>query len=181
MLMSASPPPDTTADAVVVDPTELRRAFGRFSTGICIVTTIDAAGHPQGLTINSFSSVSLAPPLVLWCLDRASQSAAAFRNATHFNIGVLHAGQEAVSRRFASRQPDRFEGTEAWIGRDARGLPVVREAIAQFACRSTQQVEAGDHLVMIGAVERFEAATDGTGLPLIYHGGRYRGLAPLPD
>jgi len=177
MPMPASPPPET-AD---IDPTALRRAFGRFATGICVVTTLDAAGRPQGLTINSFSSVSLAPPLVLWCLDRASQSAEAFRGATHFNIGVLHAGQEAVSRRFASRQPDRFDGTEAWIGQDARGLPVVRDALAQFACRCTQQVEAGDHLIMIGAVERFEAATDGADLPLIYHGGRYRGLAAQPD
>jgi flavin reductase (DIM6/NTAB) family NADH-FMN oxidoreductase RutF len=176
MLMPASQMPPAAA----LDPLALRRALGHFATGICVVTTLDASGRPQGLTINSFASVSLAPPLVLWCLDRASQSAAAFRGAARFNIGVLHAGQEAVSRRFSSRLPDRFDGSEDWIGRDAHGLPVVRGALALFACRCTQQVEAGDHLIMIGEVEGFEAADAASARPLLYHGGRYRGLAAPP-
>jgi flavin reductase (DIM6/NTAB) family NADH-FMN oxidoreductase RutF len=160
----------------VLDPLALRRALGQFATGICVVTTLDRARRPQGLTINSFASVSLAPPLVLWCLDSASQSADAFRSAARFNIGVLHDGQEALSRRFSSRLPDRFDGTEAWIDHDEHGLPIVRGALATFACRCTQQVPSGDHLIMIGEVEHFGAADAASARPLLYHGGRYRGL-----
>ena len=175
MLMPAAPVPPA------IDPRELRRALGRFATGICVVTTRGTDGVRQGLTINSFASVSLDPPLVLWCLDRSSQSAEAFAGATHFNIGVLRAGQEAVSRCFSSRLPDKFAGADAFVEEDARGLPVVRDALARFACRRTQLVDAGDHLILIGAVENFAYAAEAGDLPLIYHGGRYRQLDDRPD
>jgi flavin reductase (DIM6/NTAB) family NADH-FMN oxidoreductase RutF len=175
MLMPAAPIPP------VIDPRELRRALGRFATGICIVTTRDIDGIRQGLTINSFASVSLDPPLVLWCLDRDSQSAEAFAGASHFNIGVLRAGQEMVSRCFSSRLPDKFLDADGFMGEDARGLPIVRDALAHFACRRTQLVDAGDHLILIGAVETFTYAAEPGDLPLIYHGGRYRRLDDRAD
>nr|WP_316629388.1 flavin reductase family protein [uncultured Brevundimonas sp.] len=153
------------------DPRTLRDALGCFATGVTVVTTLDEAGQPIGLTANSFSSVSLDPPLILFCLARSSTNVERFRQAAHFAINVLHIGQQPTSGVFA-RAGDRFQDV-AWETWDT-GAPILSGALASFECATDQIVEAGDHLVFIGRVTRarFESRRD----PLLYFRGKYRRL-----
>ncbi|WP_395944493.1 flavin reductase family protein [Brevundimonas sp.] len=154
------------------DPRTLRDALGCFATGVTVVTTTDEEGRPVGLTANSFSSVSLDPPLILFCLARSSSNLERFRQAEHFAINVLHIGQQPMSGAFARSNAERFEGVvwEAW----ETGAPILSGSLASFECATHQVVEAGDHLVFIGRVTRarFEPRRD----PLLYFRGRYRRL-----
>lgn len=154
------------------DPRTLRDALGCFATGVTVVTTLDEAGQPVGLTANSFSSVSLDPPLILFCLARSSTNVERFRQAEHFAINVLHIGQQPTSGVFARSQADRFQDV-AWETWDT-GAPILSGALASFECGAEQIVEAGDHLVIIGRVTRarFEPRRD----PLLYFRGKYRRL-----
>lgn len=156
------------------DAKALRSALGRFTTGVTIATCRDADGRAIGLTCNSFNSLSLDPPLVLWSLRAASPALAAFREASHFAINVLAEGQVDLSRRFASAVQDRFaEGQWAdGIG----GAPVLSGCTAVFECASHSQQEAGDHVLFIGQVERMhEAALP----PLLFQAGHYRLLGEI--
>ncbi len=151
----------------------LRSALGRYATGVTIVTCVDAAGHRVGLTANSFSSLSLEPPLVLWSLRTISPSLPAFASARHFAINVLAASEVALSRRFASPVADKFaEGV--WHSGEG-GVPVLNEAAAVFECETTHTQEHGDHVLFIGRVLRY---TDGGLPPLVFHAGRYHTLGP---
>ncbi|MFA4939429.1 flavin reductase family protein [Brevundimonas sp.] len=154
------------------DPRTLRDALGCFATGVTVVTTLDEAGQPVGLTANSFSSVSLDPPLILFCLARSSTNVERFRQAQHFAINVLHIGQQPTSGVFARSHADRFQDV-AWETWDT-GAPILSGALASFECDAEQIVEAGDHLVIIGRVTRarFEPRRD----PLLYFRGKYRRL-----
>ena len=136
-----------------------------------VVTTRDETGQPVGLTANSFSSVSLDPPLILFCLARSSTNVDRFRQAAHFAINVLHIGQQPTSGVFA-RSGDRFQDV-AWETWDT-GVPILSGALASFECATDRIVEAGDHLVIIGRVTRarFEPRRD----PLLYFRGKYRRL-----
>lgn len=153
------------------DPRTLRDALGCFATGVTIVTARDEAERPIGLTANSFSSVSLDPPLILFCLAQSSANVERFRQAAHFAINVLHIGQQPISGAFA-RPGDRFQDV-AWETWDT-GAPILSGALASFECATDQIVEAGDHLVIIGRVTRarFEPRRD----PLLYFRGKYRRL-----
>lgn len=153
------------------DPRTLRDALGCFATGVTVVTTRDQTGQPVGLTANSFSSVSLDPPLILFCLARSSTNVESFRQAEHFAINVLHIGQQPTSGVFA-RSGDRFQDV-AWETWDT-GVPILSGALASFECATDRIVEAGDHLVIIGRVTRarFEPRRD----PLLYFRGKYRRL-----
>jgi flavin reductase (DIM6/NTAB) family NADH-FMN oxidoreductase RutF len=136
-----------------IDATDLRRALGRFGTGVTIVSTLDAQGSPVGVTANSFSSVSLQPPIVLWSLRRASPSLAAFDATGRFVINVLALEQVELSRRFASAVPDKFTGVEHTPG--LCGLPVLQGCAAVFECRTEQRLEVGDHILFLGRVESY--------------------------
>ena len=152
-----------------VDAQALRRALGLFATGVTIVTARDADGQALGMTANSFSSVSLDPPIVLWSIRKASNAHAAFAEAEHFAINVLGAAQSAVANRYASRDQERFRD-EAW--RDGVGaVPVLDDALASFECRRIACVDMGDHSVIFGAVEAARTATDSA--PLVFYRGRY--------
>ena len=146
----------------------LRRAFGKFATGVAIVTTTDRDNNPIGLTINSFSSVSLEPPLVLWSLINKSQSLDIFRNSSHFAINILANGQQEISETFARPSEDRFADID-WF-RGIAGLPVIRDTIATFECRRTMTIEVGDHVVFFGAVEECEQCDLE---PLVFFSGQY--------
>ena len=156
----------TTASAF--DTTDLRRALGRFGTGVTIVTTLDAAGAPVGVTANSFSSVSLEPPIVLWSLRKASPSLAAFDAAGRFVINVLGLQQVELSRRFASPVADKFSGVEHAPG--LAGLPVMQGSAAVFECRTEQRLEVGDHILYLGRVEAYGHRVGPT---LLYCQGQY--------
>jgi flavin reductase (DIM6/NTAB) family NADH-FMN oxidoreductase RutF len=161
------------------DPSaDFRRALAQFATGITVVTTIAPDGTPVGLTANSFSSVSLEPPLVLWSLSLKSQSLAVFRACQRYLIHVLAADQLDVAQRFATRGADRF-GPTAWCPTDD-GLPRLEGCVAWFECGNRSQYEEGDHVIMVGRVEAFQVPG---GAPLIFHGSRYVAdltEAPLP-
>ncbi len=151
------------------DPTlELRRAFAQFATGITVVTARAADGTPVGLTVNSFSSVSLEPPLLLWCLGRASANYDAFRLAERHMINVLAADQLEIAKRFATRGPDRFAGQSVSI--TDTGLPRLDGCIAWFECAIRSRYDEGDHVILVGRIDSFEVAP---GRPLIFHDSRY--------
>jgi flavin reductase (DIM6/NTAB) family NADH-FMN oxidoreductase RutF len=155
--------------------TQLRAALGRFATGVTIVTASDASGKPVGLTANSFNSVSLAPPLVLWSLAHQAASMSTFSKAQHYAIHVLAVEQQALAERFASRVAHRFEGVA--FERNAQGVPMLPGCAAVFECSAKSAYPEGDHVIFVGRVER--CAHDASRAPLLFHGGKFYAEHPL--
>ncbi|QIE57355.1 flavin reductase family protein [Pikeienuella piscinae] len=153
----------------------LRDAFGAFMTGVTIVTTIDAAGAPVGLTANAFTSVSLDPPLVLVCISRRSLSLSAFQRSGGFAVNILADDQQSLSDRFARRTEDRFSGVEWRPG--PVGGPVLAGVCGWFDCRLHDQLAAGDHMILIGRVSGFDHNSQ---RPLGYSRGDYFSLDTDP-
>lgn len=154
---------------------EFRAALGMFATGVTIVTARDAQGRRVGLTANSFNSVSLAPPLVLWSLSRRAGVLAAFSAGSHYAINILAADQHALAERFAARSADRFEGVALREG--YCGAPVIEGAVAVFECFNRSRYDEGDHVIFVGEVEHCEHRAGAA--PLLFHGGRYYAELPL--
>lgn len=150
----------------------LRDTLGQFATGITVVTTRDAAGQPVGMTVNSFNSVSLDPPLVLWSIDKQALGYGAFTGNDHFAVHVLKADQQHISNLFAGRGADKF-GQIHWRPGPAQ-LPLLDDCAAHFHCRRIQSIDGGDHTILLGEVLEFTASG---GEPLVFHRGRYRALA----
>jgi flavin reductase (DIM6/NTAB) family NADH-FMN oxidoreductase RutF len=157
------------ADAAALDIAELRRTLGSFLTGVAVATTLDEKGNPKGFTANSFTSVSLDPPLVLVCVDKSAGCYPAFAATSHFAINILCDAQQHVSRAFASKSSDKFAGM-AWVS-GITGSPLFPDSAAWLDCGLHNRVEAGDHLIVIGRVLSFghSPATR----PLGYHRGSY--------
>ena len=158
------------------DARDYRKALGQFATGVTVVTARSADGRRIGLTVNSFSSVSLNPPLVIWSLARNAGNFSDFTSATHFAINVLGAGQHHLSRQFSTPLPDRFAGVECADGKG--GCPLLAGAIAHFVCKTVQQYDGGDHTIFLGEVEEYKWFD---GEPLVFHSGRYRVATRHPD
>lgn len=157
-----------------MDTRQLRDALGRFTTGVTVVTCCDAGGSFVGLTANSFSSLSLDPPLVLWSLRSASPALPAFEAASRFAINVLADSQVELSRRFASKSENRFaEGSWA-LG--AHGAPVLVGCSAVFECETVSHQVAGDHRLFIG---RVLACSESALAPLVFQSGHYRLLGEI--
>lgn len=154
---------------------DFRSALGMFATGVTIVTARSAQGVLVGLTANSFNSVSLEPPLVLWSLSHASSSMAAFSQGTHYAIHVLAADQKELAMQFSKRGTDRWAGVEFTEG--VSGAPVIAGAAATFECFSRSRYVEGDHTIFIGEVEACSHRADVR--PLLYHGGRFYTELPL--
>ena len=150
------------------DARALRDALGRFATGITIVTARAPKGELAGVTANSFCSVSLKPPLVLWCLAKTAPSQSVFTKATHFAIHVLAENQAALSARFSRPSKDKFAGLAVTAG--LGGTPLLDGVAALFECRKVHRYEGGDHLIIVGQVERYRHAERA---PLLFHSGRY--------
>lgn len=146
----------------------LRNAFGAFPTGVTVVTTRQEDGTPRGFTANSFTSVSLDPPMLLICIGKTAHSCEVFTNAGHFTVNVLSEDQKEVSGLFASRQSDKFEQAKWYNGEE--NMPLITGAIASFVCVQKQVVDAGDHIILIGEVKHYHT---NEGAPLGYHGGSY--------
>lgn len=151
------------------DQRALRDAFGCFATGVTIVTSRGADGEPIGFTANSFSSVSLDPPMLLVCPDKRASSLPVIRAAGRFAVHVLASHQRALSERFARRGVHRF-GAGQWID-DADGIPMLEEACANFSCLLEADVDAGDHVILLGRITGFRSVPDRA--PLQYLRGRY--------
>lgn len=150
----------------------LRQCLGKFATGVTVVTCRDARGHPCGITVNSFSSVSLEPPLVLWNIAKVSNSLEAFVNADTFAINVLAERQLDMATHFARSDHRLFDGVEYEEG--VGGAPLLSGTIASLECRRYQVHDAGDHYIVIGEIVR-HASSDGD--PLLFFAGQYGAIA----
>jgi flavin reductase (DIM6/NTAB) family NADH-FMN oxidoreductase RutF len=162
-MLVAPPPP--------VDAKAFRQALGQFATGVTVVATLDASGQPRGLTVSSFCSVSLDPPLVLVCVDNRSETHPAFLASKLFGVSVLAEEQQDVSRRFASLDGDRNAFAFA---RGPKGAPLVPDALAAIECALHAVHDGGDHRIYVGHVLSLETRP---GRPLVYHASGYRRLA----
>lgn len=159
------------------DVRDYRGALGQYATGVAVITTRDASGVYHGLTVNSFTSVSIDPPLILWCPSKRATSLQAFEDAEHFAINILGSGQLNLSRQFSvSGSEEKFKGVD--VDEGIGGVPLLRGAVATFECRRVASHDAGDHAIHVGEVERY--AWDG-GEPLLFHSGRYHATRPHPD
>jgi flavin reductase (DIM6/NTAB) family NADH-FMN oxidoreductase RutF len=155
------------------DARAFRDALGSFATGVAVAATRARDGAPVGLTINSFSSVSLDPPLVLWSIDLRSGSLSAFRDAQAFSINILSDKQTGIARRFAEPGVCRFGETPCDEG--ALGVPVLRDALAVIECQAEARHPGGDHEIIIGRAARISHAVGRK--PLLFWRGRFRALA----
>jgi flavin reductase (DIM6/NTAB) family NADH-FMN oxidoreductase RutF len=169
MTQQIAPQPDSGEDF----SRRFRNALGMFATGITVVTTRTSAGEPIGLTVNSFNSVSLEPPLIVWSLANSLPSRELFEGCEYYAINVLAEGQAELSQRFAGRMGEKFAGLE--IDEGPGGVPLLKGCCARFICRNTVRHAGGDHVVFISEVIGFDRDERA---PLVYFGGGYRRLAP---
>ncbi|MCG8546163.1 MAG: flavin reductase family protein [Alphaproteobacteria bacterium] len=151
-----------------IDSRRFREVCGAYATGVAVVTAVDAAGTPTGVTVNSFSSVSLNPPLVQFSLDRGASVYPVFETADHFAVNVLAREQEWLSARF-STDANHFVGVE-YIGWD-NGCPIIQGCLANFECSRYALHDGGDHVIILGHVRRLECVPAGE--PLLFHRGQY--------
>ena len=159
---------------MAISQEEFRYTLSHFASGVTIVTTREADGRPTGLTAAAFTSVSLDPPLVLVCVDRSSNSYPALMAHGRFAVHVLTTEQEALSRRFATKEDNKFVDVPLTSGK--LDLPILDRALVVLECRTVSTYEGGDHTIFIGEVE---AAHTGQGSPLLYYCGRYNRLTNL--
>lgn len=160
---TAHPPPTETH----VEPATLRRTMGRFTTGVAVVTTVSGDG-PHGMTVNSLTSVSLDPPLILVSLTTGARTTQAVADSGGFAVSILSCRQEPIAMRFARRGEDHFAGLPLEYGQHR--VPVVPDALAHVECRTEHEIPAGDHVLFLG---RVVATCDREGEPLAFHGGRF--------
>ncbi len=153
-----------------------RDTLGLFVTGVTVITTRDSHGMPVGITANSFNSVSLDPPLILWSVGLNALSLEAFSNASAFAVHILREDQADLSQRFARSGADKFNGLKIESG--LNDVPLLPDCAALLECLPHAQHPAGDHILFIARVHRL--ASDSDAMPLVYHGGRYAELADKP-
>lgn len=156
-----------------LDTTAFRASLSRFASGVTVLTSRSADGRDLGMTATAFSSLSLDPPMVLVCIDRAASIAPALEGLTHLAVHVLGADQEAISRQFAVKDGDRFAGLA--LARGAGNVPLLPGALVRLECRIAERHPGGDHVIVVAEVL---AAEVGEGEPLLYFRGRYARLAP---
>ncbi len=159
-------------------PELFRDVLGRLAAGVTVVTTIDTAGEPRGLTATAVSSVSLDPPLVLVCAGSDSKTREAIRSSARYALNFLHSGAPDLSERFATANERKFEGVEWREG--PHGLPLLRACLAWLECAVESEVEAGDHTIFIGRVLA-AAVESAESEPLVHYRGRYRILREGSD
>jgi flavin reductase (DIM6/NTAB) family NADH-FMN oxidoreductase RutF len=151
---------------------EFRSALSRFASGVTVVTTKDSAGNFHGITVSSFCSVSLKPPMILVCIEKTTGSHYAFNESDHFVVNILDVSQKEVSERFASTLPNKFDGVEFELNLES--VPVLAGCVANLECRLRMAWDGGDHTIFVGEVEK---VTVFSGDPLIYFYGDYRRIA----
>ena len=154
-----------------IDPSALRNVLGCFATGVCVVTTIGDEGRPVGMTINSFSSVSLDPPLILWSIGLDAPSRGAFQTHGSFAINIMGSGTKDTTMNFARPSDDKFAGVSWRVGH--RGIPLLNEAIAVLECDVEKRIVVGDHEIFIGRVQHLQ---QNDGDPLVFHKGQFSAL-----
>jgi flavin reductase (DIM6/NTAB) family NADH-FMN oxidoreductase RutF len=170
------PANELASDSSPIDPRDFRSALGTFATGVTIITTAAPDGKPYGLTCNSFASVSLNPPLVLWSLVIFSSSMSVFQDASHFAVNVLGASQQALANKFAISSEDKFVGVEWTPG--LGNAPLLKDSVATFQCRAANRYYGGDHVIFLGAVEAYSYNRRE---PLLFARGGYGRFLPADD
>ncbi len=160
----------------VENPREIRNLLGQFATGVTVITTRSKQGRKVGMTANSFSSLSLDPPLILWSLSKTAPSLSDFVDAEHFAIHMLAQEHHLLSGHFAKASADKFAGI-AHRECDV-GVPILEDVLATLVCRNVTQYEGGDHLIFIGQIEQYQQRQ---GEPLVFHAGKYRVAAAHPE
>jgi flavin reductase (DIM6/NTAB) family NADH-FMN oxidoreductase RutF len=150
-----------------------RQACSRFATGVAVATILDSSGHPHGLTVNSFTSVSADPPLVLICIDNHCSLLAQFQASKAYGLTFLGEEQQDLSNRFAIQPEGRFQGVD-WISGGETGVPILPGAVGWMECVVRQTIAAGDHVIFLAEVAACEA---GAGNPLLYFGSAYKRMA----
>lgn len=157
-----------------INQREFRNSLGNFVTGVTVVTAMTDDGERVGMTVSSFNSVSLDPPLVLFSVDRNALSLAAFQKAKGFAVNVLGEHQHELSNRFARKAEDKWSGVDHTIGET--GCPLLPEAVAWFECQPYAQYDGGDHIIFVCRVLKFDV--DPAGRPLVFYKGKYCNLVP---
>lgn len=152
----------------------LRNALGQFATGVTIVTTLDDNGDYVGMTVNSFSSVSLDPPLILWSISETSYGIDVFRGASHFCINILSTDQVNLAQKFSQASEEKFNGLA--IARGLNGIPLIEGCLAHFECTTEARYPGGDHIILLGRVMRFASVNKD---PLLFHSGQFYDLRPV--
>ncbi|MES2977517.1 MAG: flavin reductase family protein [Pseudomonadota bacterium] len=170
-----SPVKPAKANSPSFSAAEFRGALGMFATGVTIITARTAAGKLVGLTANSFNSVSLSPPLVLWSLGRSAASMSALSAGSHYAINILSADQKELAERFAGKRDERWKDVGFSDGHC--GAPLLTGAAATFECFNRSRYEEGDHVIFVGEVERCSHRAGAS--PLLYHGGKFYTEHPL--
>jgi len=166
-----------TGDAPAsIDARQFRQALGSFPTGVCLVTTVGADGKREGMTVNSFTSVSLDPPLILWSVRNDTGSGDAFIAGRAFNLSVLACEQRELALHFARPAPDKFERFEAEFDVAGNGCPRLGSAVATFECSTYSRHREGDHTILLGRVDRFSSRDKA---PLLFHSGQMGSLWDL--
>lgn len=158
------------------EPRNIRNLLGQFATGVTVITTRGQDGRKIGMTANSFSSLSLDPPLILWSLSKTAPSLPDFVAASHFAIHVLGHQQHDISGHFSKGAEDKFANIAHQMC--DLGLPILEESLATLVCRNVNQYEGGDHLIFIGEIEHYRQTQ---GDPLVFHAGKYRIAAEHPQ
>ena len=174
--INPDPANELASDSSPIDPRDFRNALGAYATGVTIITAAAPDGKPYGLTCNSFASVSLNPPLVLWSLVVFSQSMSVFQNASHFAVNVLGASQQALANKFAKSSDDKFAGVEWRPG--LGNAPILADSVANFQCRAANRYYGGDHVIFLGAVEAYSYNRQE---PLLFARGSYGRFLPADD
>jgi flavin reductase (DIM6/NTAB) family NADH-FMN oxidoreductase RutF len=173
--IDADPANELASDSSPIDPRDFRNALGTYATGVTIITAAGRDGKPYGLTCNSFASVSLNPPLVLWSLVLYSSSLSVFQNAGHFAVNVLGASQQDLANKFAKSSEDKFIGVEWTPG--VGNAPLLKDSVASFQCRAVNRYYGGDHVIFLGAVEAYAYNRSE---PLLFARGGYGSFVPDP-
>ena len=171
--IDADPANELASDSSSIDPRDFRNALGTYATGVTIITAAGMDGKPYGLTCNSFASVSLNPPLVLWSLVLYSSSLSVFQNAGHFAVNVLGASQQALANKFAKSSENKFIGVEWTPG--VGNAPLLKDSVANFQCRAVNRYYGGDHVIFLGAVEAYAYNRNE---PLLFARGGYGRFVP---
>jgi len=159
---------------VAFDERRFRDALGQFPTGVAIITAQSADGEKLGMTVSSFNSLSLDPPLVLFSIYRKALSFAAWQQVTHFAVNILNEAQQDLSNRFARAKGDKWEGVETASG--TAGVPLLPEAVVSFECESYGRHDGGDHEIFVGKVIALHESKAQRGQSLVFFGGQYRQL-----
>src|ERR1700753_1277202 len=167
------PAAELASDATAIDPRDFRNALGTFATGVTIITAMAADGKPYGVTCNSFASVSLNPPLVLWSLGMFSNGLSIFQNASHFTVNILGESPQELANKCAKSSADKFSGVDWKPG--LGNAPILADSVANFQCRAANRYYGGDHIIFLGAVEAYAYNRKE---PLLFARGGYGRFTP---